>query len=243
MIQQRNYGLVGKALKHSFSERYFQNKFSIEGIKNVTYRNYEMDDLSEIFVLAEEGISGLNVTIPYKEKIIPLLDELRGDALQIKAVNTIKVNKGKLIGYNSDTYGFRESIRPLIQKKIKSNALILGTGGASKAVEYVLQEFGYSVRFASRSSGDISYNDLSVDYITECPIIVNTTPLGMFPNNHQKPDIPYDGVSQDHLLIDLVYNPEKTLFLEQGEIREASILNGYRMLELQAERSWEIWNA
>jgi shikimate dehydrogenase len=239
---QRQYGLVGKTLKHSFSERYFKKKFLNENIENAIYRNYEMDDLSEIFVLAEDGIGGLNVTIPYKEKVIPLLDDLRGDARLIQAVNTIKVEKGKLIGYNSDTYGFRESIRPLIPSNIKAKALILGTGGASKAVEFVLQEFGYSVQFASRSAGDIRYNELSKDYIAGCPVIVNTTPLGMYPNNHQKPDIPYDGIGQDHLLVDLVYNPEKTLFLEQGESRGATILNGYRMLELQAEHSWEIWN-
>lgn len=242
MNVQHRYGLVGQTLKHSFSERYFKKKFLNENIENAIYQNYEMDDLSEIFVLAEEGIAGLNVTIPYKEKIIPLLDELRGGALVIQAVNTIKVEKGRLIGYNTDTYGFRESIRPLIHKKIRSNALILGTGGASKAVEHVLQEFGYSVRFASRAAGDIRYNELGKDYISECPVIVNTTPLGMYPNNHQKPDIPYDGIGQDHLLVDLVYNPEKTLFLEQGESRGATILNGYRMLELQAEHSWEIWN-
>ncbi len=239
----RRYGLIGKKLQHSFSPTYFKNKFERESIMDAEYRIYEMDDLSEVFVLFENGVSGLNVTIPYKEMVIPLLDNLDGDALQVHAVNTIKRVGDKLIGYNTDTYGFRESIRPYLANNRAEYALILGTGGASKAVHYVLQESGITCHFVSRSSGDITYENLDNEYIRDHTIIVNTTPLGMYPNIDEKPLIPYKGITPQHLMIDLIYNPEKTLFLNKGLLHGATVLNGLKMLELQAEKSWHIWNS
>ena len=238
----RQYGLIGEKLQHSFSPKYFQQKFISESISDAHYDIYEMDDLSEVFRLFENGIQGLNVTIPYKEKVIPLLDRLVGDAKAINAVNTIKSVGRELHGYNTDTYGFRESIRPYINSTISHKSLILGTGGASKAVGYVLNELGYTTTFVSRSKGDITYDDLLSYNLNDFSIIVNTTPLGMYPNTDNKPSIPYDTLDAHNLLIDLIYNPEKTLFLEEGRKRGATILNGYRMLELQAEMSWKIWN-
>jgi shikimate dehydrogenase len=243
MREIRRYGLIGKKLQHSFSPKYFTKKFYSESIADAEYKIYEMDDLSEVFVLFENGISGLNVTIPYKEMVIPLLDGLVGDAEAIRAVNTIKKVDNKLIGYNTDTYGFRESIKPYLDKSHAKMALILGTGGASKAVHYVLNELGIMCHYVSRSGGDISYSELDIQYIAEHTIIVNTTPLGMFPNLDDIPKIPYDGISPQHLMIDLIYNPEKTLFLKQGVLRGASVLNGLKMLEFQAEKSWQIWNS
>jgi len=242
MKNNRRYGLIGSKLQHSFSPKYFKNKFEKENILDAYYDIYEMDDLSEVFVLIENGILGLNVTMPYKEKVIPLLDHLEGDALAIKSVNTIKIEEGKLVGYNTDTYGFRESIRPFISKAKSNKALILGTGGASKAVRYVLEGFGFLCHFVSRTNGDINYKGLDIEYINAHSVIVNTTPLGMYPNIHSKPMIPYDGIGPQHLLIDLIYNPEKTLFLKEGMLRGATFINGLKMLELQAEKSWQIWN-
>jgi len=243
MDNVRRYGLIGKKLQHSFSPNYFKKKFNSESIVDTEYRIYEMDDLSEVFVLFENGILGLNVTIPYKEMVIPLLDELVGDAKDINAVNTIKKVGDKLIGYNTDTFGFRESIKPYLSTRKAKNALILGTGGASKAVHHVLEESGITCHYVSRSSGDITYNLLDSQYISDHTIIINTTPLGMFPNISKKPLIPYNGISPQHLLIDLIYNPEKTLFLKEGMLRGATIFNGLKMLELQAEKSWQIWNS
>jgi len=243
MDNVRRYGLIGKKLQHSFSPDYFKKKFNSEGITDTEYRIYEMDDLSEVFALFENGILGLNVTIPYKEMVIPLLDELVGDAKDINAVNTIKKVGDKLIGYNTDTFGFRESIKPHLSTRKAKYALILGTGGASKAVHHVLEECGITCHYVSRSSGDITYNLLDSQYISDHTIIINTTPLGMFPNISEKPLIPYNGISPQHLLIDLIYNPEKTLFLKEGMLRGATIINGLKMLELQAEKSWQIWNS
>jgi shikimate dehydrogenase len=243
MNKIRQYGLIGEKLKHSFSPKYFDQKFKKENITDAQYRIYEMEDLSEVFVLFEEGISGLNVTIPYKEKVIPLLDKLVGDAKEINAVNTIKPVGNQLHGYNTDTYGFRESVRPFISNMMNKNALILGTGGASKAVEFVLKEFGFITFFVSRSKGEYSYDNLMSSGLSDFSIIVNTTPLGMFPNVNNKPLLPYNTIGPQHLLIDLIYNPEKTLFLEEGHNRGAKVLNGLNMLKLQAVMSWQIWNS
>ena len=202
-----------------------------------------MLDLAEVFVLFENGIQGLNVTIPYKEKVIPLLDNLIGDAKAINAVNTIKLVGKELYGYNTDTYGFRESIKPFVDRVRNRKSLILGTGGASKAVNFVLKELGFDTFFVSRSKGDLTYEELNTKGLNGFSVIVNTTPLGMYPNVDNKPSLPYNTIGSQHLLIDLIYNPEKTLFLEEGYQRGAMILNGLKMLEFQAEKSWEIWNS
>ncbi|KPK86605.1 MAG: shikimate dehydrogenase [Bacteroides sp. SM23_62_1] len=241
-------GLIGYPLTHSFSEGYFANKFSSEKISGYEYRNFPLDDISKFPDLFHEqpGLIGLNVTIPYKEKIIPYLDKLDPTAEKIGAVNTIKIirDKGKyhLSGYNTDAHGFHHSISPFLLKT-HTHALILGTGGASKAVAYVFNQLGIDYTYVSRtpSEGQISYRDICLPVISKNLIIVNTSPLGTFPDIDTYPDIPYDLLTPDHILYDLVYNPPETAFLRFGMQKGATCINGQRMLELQAERSWEIW--
>ncbi len=239
------YGLIGKTLKHSFSKTYFEQKFKDQKIENTEYRNFEFQNIDEVRVKLSEvkELKGLNVTIPYKSSIIPFLDELDDIAEKIEAVNTIKIDDdGKWIGFNTDVYGFSTSLKPFLTN-LHEKALILGTGGASKAVEYALKQLNISVVKVSRTKGktDLTYADLNENVFKACKLIINTSPLGTWPNVEESPDIPYNLLTPEHLVYDLIYNPEKTLFLKQAESAGAIIMNGLNMLKLQAEKSWEIW--
>ncbi|MFN8294786.1 MAG: shikimate dehydrogenase [Chitinophagales bacterium] len=242
----KQFGLIGYPLSHSFSKGYFSEKFQKENITDCVYDVFPLEKIEDFTDLCAEhkNLSGLNATIPYKEKIIPFLDELNDEAQEIGAVNTIKFTNGKKIGYNTDCYGFEMSLKPLL-KAHHTSALILGTGGASKAVEYVLKKSGISFQYVSRtkSSTSISYNDVDSFIIQHSTLIINSTPIGMYPNVDDAPYLPYNFITNNHLLYDLIYNPEETQFLKEGRIRGAQTKNGLEMLYLQAERSWEIWNS
>lgn len=243
------YGLIGFPLKHSFSARFFAEKFQQENIE-AEYLNFEIESITMLTKIICDNLSlvGLNVTIPYKETVIPYLDELDDTAKNIGAVNVIQIkrqeNKLYLKGYNSDVIGFRDSIVPLLSPKIHKKALILGTGGAAKAVRYALESINIECRYVSRtpSENEYVYADLTKDIIDEYKVIVNASPLGTFPNIDQCPDIPYKLLTKNHLLYDLVYNPPVTKFLSLGAIQGATIKNGYEMLQLQALAAWGIWN-
>lgn len=240
------FGLIGRNIDYSFSKTYFTKKFENDGLAH-SYQNFDLSTINEFpeIIRTNEGLKGLNVTIPYKEAVIPFLDKLDKIAKAIGAVNTIKVTKkGKLVGSNTDYYGFQKSITPFIKSHHKK-ALILGTGGASKAVAYALKCLSITHHFVSRTASDVvdfTYDTLSDKDIAEHQIIINCTPLGTSPNTNACPQIPYDGITDAHLLYDLIYNPEETKFLTIGKIKGATICNGHNMLELQAERAWEIWN-
>lgn len=243
------YGLVGHPLKHSFSRVFFTEKFEKERIDGV-YLNFDIPDISLFPTIVESHptLKGLNVTIPYKEKIIPYLDELDSQAKEIGAVNVIKLKKEeekiRLIGYNTDVIGFQNSIAPLLNKNLHHKALILGTGGASKAVSKGLQNLGVNFTYVSRTPqmGQFSYRDIDKDILNEYTIIINTSPLGTYPDINNTPNIPYNLLTPEHLLFDLVYNPAETLFLKQGKERGATVKNGEEMLILQAIAAWDIWN-
>jgi shikimate dehydrogenase len=239
------YGLVGKSLKHSFSKGYFEQKFKDQSIENTEYRNFEfehIDDVKEKLSDIQE-LKGLNVTIPYKTSIIPFLDGMDEVSEKINAVNTIKIDDGKWIGFNTDVYGFSTSLKPFLTNQ-HEKALVLGTGGASKAVMFALKQLNVPVIKVSRTKGkaDLTYADLNKNVFKFCKLIINTTPLGTWPNIEESPDIPYNLLTPEHLVYDLIYNPEKSLFLKQAESAGATIMNGLNMLKLQAEKSWEIWN-
>ncbi|MDR2951390.1 MAG: shikimate dehydrogenase [Prevotella sp.] len=244
------YGIIGYPLKHSFSKKYFTEKFEKERI-DAQYLNFEIADISLFpdILLSHPTMKGFNVTIPYKEKIIPYLTELDPRTKEIGAVNVIKVTRNngdvKLIGYNSDIIGFQHSIGPLINKEIHHKALILGTGGASKAVQGGLQNLGIEWMYVSRTpkEGQISYKDIDQNVLDEYTIIINASPLGTFPDIENAPDIPYQLLSSKHLLYDLVYNPAETKFLRLGKENGTTIKNGAEMLELQAIAAWKIWNS
>ena len=240
-------GLIGYPLTHSFSEKYFSEKFHSEKISGYEYRNFPIETIGKLpEVLACKELIGLNVTIPYKEQVLPFLDELDEVAMQIGAVNTIRITeregKRHLAGYNTDVYGFRQSLLPHLKPEHK-NALILGTGGASKAIRNVLGELGIGFKMVSRreTGNTLGYHDLCMTVIRKNLLIINTTPLGTFPDVDSFPDIPYDLLTEKHLLYDLVYNPAETKFMMLGMQKGAKAVNGYEMLTLQAEKSWEIW--
>ncbi|MDF1574401.1 MAG: shikimate dehydrogenase [Bacteroidales bacterium] len=244
----RRYGLIGYPLGHSFSASYFREKFHQEGI-DADYRNFPLEQLADFKELLhrEPGLSGLNVTVPYKQEIIPFLDTLSPTSESVRAVNTISFRKNRggmeLIGDNTDVTGFRQSLEEYL-KPHHTRALVLGTGGSSKAVIYVLEQLGIGCTLVSRTSGKacITYRELDEERVAATPLIVNTTPLGMHPGPETYPDIPYRALSPEHLLFDLVYNPARTLFLIKGEKQGARIVNGHQMLIFQAEASWKIWN-
>ncbi len=244
------YGLVGYPLGHSFSAGYFAKKFENEKITNCEYRNFPIDSIQKFpsLFIDNTGISGLNVTIPYKEQVIPFLNEMDSEAQAIGAVNTVKIihtNAGiKLKGFNSDVYGFEKSLQPML-KDYHKKALILGTGGASKAIKYILRK--NNIEYISASIEDlkekeIKYSDINQTTIEDHLLIINATPLGTYPNVDNCPSIPYEFISSKHILFDLVYNPEQTLFLKKGKEKGAATKNGLEMLHLQAERAWAIWN-
>ncbi len=239
------FGLIGKNISYSFSRSYFETKFDHLGI-DATYLNFDLQDISEFRKVLKKNpqLKGLNVTIPYKEEIIPFLNSLDPVAEEIGAVNTIRFSEGTLKGFNTDHYGFAEAIRPYLKTGDK-NALILGTGGASKAVAYALKNLGIAPSFVSRSGkkGGYTYEQLDREVMKKHSVIINTTPLGTFPNIQDFPAIPTNLLGREHLLFDLIYNPEKTRLMELAEEKGARICNGKRMLELQAEKAWEIWNS
>jgi len=244
----RTFGLIGYPLSHSFSRQFFTDKFRREQISGCEYLNFPLPDINAFATLLQErpGIEGINVTIPYKEQVIPFLDEVQEVVEKTGACNCIKIVNGKLTGYNTDVVGFEKSL----SKKLAphhTQALVLGTGGAAKAVEYVLRQAGISClvvsRTPDRTKGRISYEEIYDSLVRSHPLIINTTPLGMFPNVDAYPPLPYAGLTPANYLFDLVYNPSKTRFLQQGEERGAAIMNGSEMLEIQAEESWRIWNS
>lgn len=241
------YGLIGYPLSHSFSKGYFAKKFEKEGIEDSFYEAFPIDSIDKLPTLIEQNpnLVGLNVTIPYKEQILPYMKGLGKGAAAVGAVNTVLIKKDGCYGYNSDIYGFSTSLARAMNKHSLpiENALILGTGGAAKAVKYALEQEGITASYVSRRSGTgiLTYDELDQSTFEKYKLIVNTTPLGMSPNVDSFPNIPYHYIGENHLCFDLVYNPEATLFLQKAEQRGAYILNGLEMLHLQAERSWEIW--
>lgn len=240
------FGLVGKNISYSFSRAYFAEKFKAEHLPH-SYVNFDLQTIEELKGIIDKtsNLKGLNVTIPYKEDVIPLLHKLDKRAKAIGAVNTIKVSKSQeLIGFNTDYYGFKNSLKPFLKNHHKK-ALILGTGGASKAVAYALQKLNISYDYVSRTKKDhvkFLYNDLTEDIIASYTILINCTPIGTFPNVNACPDLPYNAITEKHILYDLIYNPEQTKFLKCGEMKGAQTSNGLEMLKLQAEKSWAIWN-
>lgn len=240
----KTFGLIGKNIAYSFSRNYFRNKFESENIPAV-YKNFDLNKIVEFPDLISENpeIKGLNVTIPYKETIIPFLDQLDPIAKEIGAVNTIKIDSGKLTGYNTDYFGFMETLKPHLSKQ-HAHALILGTGGASKAIAYGLKELNINFKFVSRSplAEDLSYSELNKCHFEKYKLIINCTPLGTHPKTEEFPQIPAAHFTPEHLLFDLIYNPPITKLMELALKNGAKAFNGQKMLELQAEKAWEIWN-
>ena len=240
------YGLLGKTLKHSFSKAYFTNKFHALGITDCYYENFELATINELPQLLKNNpsIHGLNVTIPYKEEVLSFLDEENDIVKEVKACNCIKISDGKLLGYNTDVIGFRQSLEKDLEAH-HTKALILGTGGAAKAVQYALKTLGISFRNVSRNKSEtsITYDELDGEILNSHHLIINTSPLGMFPKIDEAPPVTYNFITSKHLLFDLIYNPEETVFLKKGKERGAKIINGSQMLILQAEESWRIWNS
>ncbi len=238
------FGLVGKNISYSFSRNYFSEKFKTLNLPNYEYLNFDIQQIDEFLeIIKQSYLSGLNVTIPYKEQIFPFMDKISKKAKEIGAINTIKITKkGNLKGFNTDEYGFRKSLKSLLKKHHK-RALILGTGGASKAIAYALKKLNIKYKFVSRnkSKNHFLYSDLSLKILEKYTLIINCTPLGTYPNIERCPEIPYEYLTEKHLLYDLVYNPEESLFLQKGKQQGASIKNGQEMLELQAEKAWKIW--
>ena len=242
------YGLIGLKLEHSFSLNYFNEKFKNENIDAV-YVNYEISNIEDIFeiIASNPDLKGLNVTIPYKEQIIPYLDEVTPEATTIGAVNVVKIthqgSKTILKGFNSDVVGFTQSIEPLLER-VHKKALILGTGGSAKAIAFGLKSLGLEVLFVSRTPqvNAITYSEVTEDIIKEYKVIVNCTPLGMYPNSDSFPKLPYEAMDSSHLLYDLIYNPNETTFMKKGASQGATVKNGLEMLLLQAFVSWEYWH-
>jgi shikimate dehydrogenase len=243
------YGLIGYPLGHSFSISYFNQKFQDENIDAV-YENYEIPSIDELpeVLSSNPELKGINVTIPYKEKVLPFLDSISPEARAIGAVNVIRVshkgNKTLLKGYNSDVIGFTKSIEPMLDKKLHQKALILGTGGASKAIDYGLRNLGLETVFVSRYErpGTIQYKNVTPEVVKEYNVIINCTPLGMYPKTEVCPELPYEAMDSHTILYDLIYNPDETLFMKRGAEYGANVKNGLEMLLLQAFSSWEFWH-
>lgn len=241
----KRYGLIGKNIEYSFSRGYFKKKFETENLHDCLYTNFDLNQIKELKnVLTLKNIFGLNVTTPYKRKVIHYLDRLSPEAEKVNAVNTIKFHKdGTTSGHNTDVYGFEKSLLEIINK-LPKKALILGTGGASSAVAYVMKKLKIEFSYISRRSGENTtiYADVDEITINEHELIINASPVGTFPNIDNAPDLPYQFLTKNHILYDLIYNPTETRFLREGKTRGSKILNGKKMLEYQAEKSWEIWN-
>lgn len=246
----RLFGLIGYPLTHSFSKRYFSEKFEKEGLTDCAYELFPLESIAQLPALLQQypELAGLNVTIPYKEAVIPYLHQLNPEAAAIGAVNAIRIANGLLTGYNTDAHGFRVSLERFLQASQKQapGALILGTGGAAKAVAWVLRQLQIPFVFVSRhpEPGQLRYQDIQKkDILSQYPLIINTTPLGMAPKVQEYPPLPYHLLTPEHLLFDLIYNPECTRFLQQGMEKGCYICNGLEMLYLQAERAWALWTA
>jgi len=247
----KTYGLIGHRLGHSFSRKFFTEKFERENLQDHEYLNFELNNIDEFRGIFDQhkNICGLNCTIPYKQKIMAYLDEIDPEAAQIGAVNTVKITyrNGTLVlkGFNTDLYGFENSLRPMLEEK-HQKALIMGTGGASKAIRFLFDKLQIAYLSATTKEqlgeNEIRYDQLTDELMKEYLIIINATPLGTFPKVDECPDIPYQSITPDHILFDLVYNPEETLFLKKGKAQGAQTKNGLAMLHLQAIRAWEIWN-
>lgn len=247
------FGLIGYPLSHSFSQQYFSKKFKKENLVNQEYHLFELNSIEQVIPLIKtnSNLKGLNVTIPYKKSIIPFLDELDETASEIGAVNCVKIIDSLTKGYNTDAYGFQQSIKPFLENH-HTKALILGTGGAAMAVAYVLKNLGIDYFFVSRnhkekssetlSKNIFSYQNLTSYVVSSFPLVINTSPVGMFPNIQELPDFPYEYITDKHFLYDLIYNPEETEFLKKGKLKGAQTQNGLSMLYFQAEKAWEIWN-
>jgi shikimate dehydrogenase len=244
----KKFGLIGRSLSHSFSKEYFTKKFRDAGLSDCSYDLFELRDISELpaFLARHPDLLGLNVTIPYKQSVMAYLDALSPEASQAGAVNCIRIEDGKTTGHNTDVYGFSQSLKPFLDRH-HERALILGTGGASRAVAYVLSKLGNDRYFVtsdhSKKGGKVMlYEDVNEHVMSACKLVVNCTPLGMFPDTGSYPPLPYEFFTPEHLAYDLVYNPAETEFMRRAAHAGAATLNGLSMLQLQAEKSWEIWN-
>lgn len=245
-MSRRQFGLIGKNISHSFSKKYFADKFALGNLDDCSYENFDIETIEEFpnIIANNPDLKGLNVTIPYKETILPFLNKLSKKAAQIGAVNVILfTKKGKLKGYNSDYFGFMKSLEPLLQPHHKK-ALILGTGGAAKAVSFALDQLGILYTFVTREEkeGMIDYDLINATTFDNHQIIINCTPIGTAPNSKEFPQIPYNFFTERHIAFDLIYNPEETQFLKKAKKKGAVTKNGYEMLVLQAEKAWKIWN-
>jgi shikimate dehydrogenase len=243
----KKFGLIGYPLSHSFSKPYFEEKFRKLSLSGHSFETFEMKDISDFpaLIRREKDLKGLSVTIPHKEAVIPFLTRLEAVAEEIGAVNCIKIEGESLTGYNTDAFGFRQSLRPFLDSN-HTRALVFGTGGASKAIAYVLRSMGISLWFVSRSKGGadtISYSDVTEEVIASCKLLVNCTPVGMWPREEDYLSLPYSAITPQHLAYDLIYNPSDTVFLQKARERGALVSNGYNMLVFQAEEAWRIWNA
>jgi shikimate dehydrogenase len=245
---EKVFGLIGATVSHSFSKAYFDEKFFREGLRDYHYELFPLGNITEIETLLKDtkGLTGLNVTIPYKEQVLKYLDEVDGFAKKIGAVNVIRIRDGKLQGFNTDSDAFYETVEKWLPKDKTFKALILGTGGSSKAVQEALKKLKIDFQLVSREAkkGNLTYEDLEKKpgIIADSKLIINTTPLGMTPHTEAMPPITYENIGDDHYVYDLIYNPARTLFLQKAEIRGATIKNGLEMLHVQAEKSWMIWN-
>lgn len=241
MDQQIKLGLIGKNISYSFSKNYFENKFKKLFLKNYTYDIFDLNDIEDVdLVFKTPELVGLNVTIPFKEKIIPYLDELSDEAEKIGAVNTILIKDNVKKGFNTDAFGFEKTLL-LHKKRNHHSALILGGGGAAKAVKYILEKYEINYQTVTRK-GLLNFENLTDEIVREHPLIIQCTPVGTFPNVHDCLDFPFSGLTSEHLIIDLIYNPEYTSFIKMAAENQAKTVNGFYMLEQQAEKAWEIWN-
>ena len=243
---EKKFGLIGAAVSHSFSKAYFDEKFFQEGLRDYHYDLYPLATVDDLITLLKENpeLCGLNVTIPYKEQVMKYLAELSVDARKIGAVNVIKIQGDKLMGFNTDSDAFYETVEKWFHAQPGSQALILGTGGSSKAVQVALMKLNIAYKIVSREQGhaDFVYKDLTKDKLASFNLIINTTPLGMSPHTNAFPPLEYDGLTPDHFVYDLIYNPARTMFLQKAEMHGCTIKNGLEMLHVQAEKSWKIWN-
>jgi shikimate dehydrogenase len=242
----RRFGLLGYPLSHSFSQKYFTEKFARLGLADCVYENFSLPDIEALSVILKEktDLCGFNITIPYKKQVLSFLDEVSPVVAAIGACNCVQIKAGKLTGYNTDVVGFEQSLKPFLLPH-HTKALVLGTGGASAAVEYVLRKLGIGVQYVSRmaSAHSIAYEQVDEKILATHHLLINTTPLGMYPNITECPDLPYRFITSQHHLYDLIYNPAETQFLSNGKSQGATVQNGQEMLILQAEESWRIWNS